>query len=83
MVKKMISWIKSQYWKWKYRRLAKDIHECLHGEANVRELQEIGRLMREVGEQNNLASWREMGQQIEENAETIVLNRGRGIEFPD
>lgn len=46
----MISWLKSQYWKWKYRRLAKEIHECIHGEADVRELQEIGRLMWEVGE---------------------------------
>lgn len=79
----MISWIKSQYYKWQMRRLAKDLHDCLHGEADVRELQEIGGLMREVGEKHNLPPWREMGAQIEENAETIVLNRGRGIVFPD
>lgn len=79
----MISWLASQYYKWQMRRLAKDLHACLHGEADVRELQEIGRLMREVGEKHDIPSWREMGQQIEENAETIVLNRGRGIEFPE
>lgn len=83
MVKKMISWIKSQYWKWKYRRLAKDVVDCLHGDTSVRELQEIGRLMREVGEKHNLPPWKEMGELIEENAETIVLNRERGIVFPD
>lgn len=77
----MISWIKSLYYKWQYRRLAKSIHECLHGEANVRELQEIGKLMRECGEKHNLPDWCEMGEQIEANAESIVLNRG--IVFPD
>lgn len=79
----MISWLKSQYYRWKYRSLAKLLHDCIHGDADVRELQEIGRLMREIGEQKNLPPWREMGQLIEDNAESIVLNRGRGIEFSE
>lgn len=37
--------------------------------------------MRAVGEKHDIVEWREMGEQIEANAETIVLNRG--IVFPD
>lgn len=77
----MIRWIKSLLFKWQMRRLAKNISACLTGDANVRELQELGAAMREVGEKHDIASWREMGDQIEANAETIVLNRG--IVFPD
>lgn len=77
----LISKIKSLYWKWYYYRLARSLDACLHGAADVRELQEIGRLMRECGEKHDIESWREMGEQIEANAESIVLNRG--IVFPD
>lgn len=77
----MIRWIRSQYFRWQMRRLAKDLQCCLHGEADARELQEIGRLMQDVGEKHNLQSWSEMGEQIEANAESIILNRG--IVFPD
>jgi hypothetical protein len=77
----MIRLIKSLYWKWYYWRLFKNLQACLHGAADVRELQEIGKLMRECGEKHNLKDWREMGEQIEANAERIVLDGG--IVFPD
>lgn len=77
----MIRKLKALWFRWQMRRLANNIHACLQGEANVRELQEIGRMMQAVGEKHDIASWREMGEQIEANAETIVLNRG--IVFPD
>lgn len=77
----MIRWIKNLWFKWQMRRLARNIDACLHGAANVRELQEIGAMMRAVGEKHDIVEWREMGEQIEANAETIVLNRG--IVFPD
>jgi hypothetical protein len=72
----MIRWIKNLYFKWQMRRLANNMAACLTGAANVRELQELGAMMREVGEKHNIESWREMGEEIEANAETIVLNGG-------
>lgn len=72
----MIRWIQNLWFRWQMRRLANNINACLSGEADVRELQELGAAMREVGEFHDIESWREMGEQIEANAETIVLNRG-------
>lgn len=72
----MIRWIKNLYFRWQMYRLSKSIAACLTGGADVRELQEIGRMMHAVGEKHDIQSWREMGEEIEANAETIVLNRG-------
>jgi hypothetical protein len=72
----MIKWIKNLYFRWQMRRLTKNIAACLTGGANVRELQELGSMMRQVGEKHDIESWREMGEEIEANAEMIVLNGG-------
>jgi len=71
----MIRRIKNLWFRWQMRRLANNIHACLEGAADVRELQQIGRMMREVGEKHDIASWREQGEEIEANAEAIVLER--------
>lgn len=73
----LLTKIKSLYWKWYYWRLWRNLKACLEDAANVRELQEIGRLMRECGEKHNLPDWIEEGERIELNAEAIVLNRGK------
>jgi hypothetical protein len=82
-IREMIQWIQNLWFKWQMRRLAYNIHACMEGAANVRELQEIGRMMREVGEKHDIASWREEGERIEANAETIVMERNvRFISLP-
>lgn len=70
----MIKKLKNLWFKWQMYRLANDIHACLE-EADVRDLQELGREMQAVGDRFNSESWREEGKRIELNAEAIVMDR--------